>query len=61
MLRLQTDILKNDPDADEGMLIATTYQRIKALCDAEMYIVQAQAIRQMIRSLADFPLAPQLL
>jgi DNA-binding PadR family transcriptional regulator len=60
MIRLQSDILKNDPDADEGMLIATTYQWLKALCDAEMYSGQAKAIGQIIRSLADFPPAPQL-
>ncbi len=60
MLRLQFGILKNDPDADEGTLIATTYQWVKALCDAEMFKGQALAVEVIIKALADFPPAPQM-
>jgi DNA-binding PadR family transcriptional regulator len=60
MLRLQADILNNDPAADQGMLIATAYQWLKALCDAEMFMGQAQAIGSVIRALADLPPAPPI-
>jgi DNA-binding MarR family transcriptional regulator len=60
MHRLQADILNNDPAADESMLIATAYQWMKALCDAEMFRGQAQAIELIIQALPDFPPAPQM-
>jgi len=58
MLRLKTDILNKDPAADEGMLIATTYQWMKAVCDAEMFLGQAMVIGLIIQALAEFPPAP---
>jgi len=60
MLRLQADIVKHEPGADEGMLVATTYQWIKAVCDAETFMGQSKAIGSILKALADFPPAPQL-
>lgn len=55
MNRLQADIVKNDPAADEGMLVATAYQWIKALCETELFLGQSHAIGVILNSIADLP------
>lgn len=60
VVRLRKDILKKDPSADEGMLVGTAYQWLKAMCDAEMFLGQARAVGSIIDALADLPPAPKL-
>lgn len=55
MVRLQASISKNDPGADKGMLIATAYRWIKAECDAALFRLQAESIRQIDQKLAALP------
>jgi DNA-binding MarR family transcriptional regulator len=55
MLRQQAD-----PAGDEGMLIATAYQWIKAESDATLFRLQAESLEPINQLLADLPPAPQL-
>jgi DNA-binding MarR family transcriptional regulator len=58
MFRLQTDFIKG-PATDKGTLIATTYQWIKAECDATFFRLQAEAIRDIHKLIADLGHAPR--
>jgi DNA-binding PadR family transcriptional regulator len=60
MHSLQADISSNNPAADEGMLIATAYQWIKAESDAALFRLQAEAIRKISPLMADLPAAPKI-
>lgn len=55
MHRLQSEIVKDNHSATKGMLIATAYQWIKAECDAALYRLQAEAIGQIDKLLAELP------
>ena len=60
MIRLQSDILKNRPDADDGLLVATAYQWLKAECDATLFRLQSEAIVGIGQILADLPHEPKV-
>lgn len=60
MLHLQAGILKNDPATDEGLLIATAYQWIKAESDATLSRLRAESLERFYQLIADLPPAPQL-
>lgn len=60
MLHLQAGILKADPSADRGELVATAYQWIKAESDATLFRLQAESLEHINQLLADFPPAPKL-
>lgn len=60
MNSLKADIASKDPATDEGMLIATAYQWIKAESDAALFRLQAEAIEKIIPLLEDLPPAPRI-
>ena len=60
MLRLQADILNDKLAADEGLLIATAYQWIKAESDATLFRLQAESVEHIDKLVADLPPAPQV-
>ena len=60
MLHLQAGIAKADPSADQGELVATAYQWIKAESDATLSRLQAESLEHINQLLADLPQAPQL-
>ncbi len=61
MHSLQADISSNNPAADQGMLIATAYQWIKAESDAALFRLQVEAIGKIGPLLGALPPAPQVL
>jgi DNA-binding PadR family transcriptional regulator len=60
MLRLQADLSKDDPAADKGILIATTYRWIEAESEVVLFKLQAEAIRTIAPLIAGLPPAPQV-
>jgi DNA-binding PadR family transcriptional regulator len=59
MLRLQAEIVNQSSAAAKGMLIATAYQWIKAECDARLFRLQAEAVGEINKLLADLPPSPR--
>jgi hypothetical protein len=59
MLRLQANILNQNPVADKGTLIETAYQWIKTQCETALFRLQAEAIGQIDPLLTKLPPAPQ--
>lgn len=60
MRHLQAGIAKADPSADQGELVATAYQWIKAESDATLFRLQVESLEHINQLLADLPPAPEL-
>jgi DNA-binding PadR family transcriptional regulator len=60
MLR-QANLFEADPAAEKGILVATAYQWIKAVSDAALIKLQADAIGNLALKLSDLPPSPQIL
>lgn len=59
--RLRPGLFPDDPAADKGTIIATAYRWLKAVSDAELLKLQAEAIMKIAPLLSALPEVPPIL